>query len=201
MRKKLLGYSLVSFFSFWFFLGLFITGVYAQIPSIQPSIPPASSEFLQSSSVSVQTTDSAATNPQPTVYLVSPDDPPTVVIPPAQQARADDIIPQPTIYLIPLDSARVISPDLEVLFIKYSNLYQVDINELEKIARCESHFHAQSVNGIYVGMFQFDGATWEHARLEMGLDPNRDLRTNAEESLRTAAYWISAGHLRAWSCK
>jgi soluble lytic murein transglycosylase-like protein len=85
----------------------------------------------------------------------------------------------------------------------YSDQYHVDENELKKIAQCESGFNPNSNNsGLYLGMFQFAASSWSSARSRMGLDPNPDLRTNAEESIKTAAYMIANGGINAWpNCK
>jgi hypothetical protein len=50
----------------------------------------------------------------------------------------------------------------------------------------------------YAGMFQFGPGTWESVRGRMNLDPNIELRYNAEEAIRTAAFYISINGERAW---
>lgn len=90
------------------------------------------------------------------------------------------------------------SIDLDAIFNKYSSEYGVDKNLLTKIADCESHFHTNSVNGDYAGMFQFSTGTWKGTRAQMGLDQNPDLRFSAEESIKTAAFKISRGGSSAW---
>jgi len=49
-------------------------------------------------------------------------------------------------------------------------------------------------------MYQFDPTTWSNTRTSMGVnfDPNPDLRRNAEESIRTAAYKIHVDGPSAW---
>jgi hypothetical protein len=56
-----------------------------------------------------------------------------------------------------------------------------------------------SNGGIYGGMFQFDTQTWISTRTRMGLDTNPDLRYNAEEAIKSAAFKISQDGTRAWS--
>ena len=96
-------------------------------------------------------------------------------------------------------SPPVITPtDLTALFARFSQEYSVDQNLLTKIAACESHFNANSVNGDYGGMFQYSSSTWQTTRTAMSLDPNPDLRFNAEEAIKTTAYKISRGGSSAW---
>src|SRR5207302_1206885 len=98
--------------------------------------------------------------------------------------------PQPTI---------AVANDLETLFTKYSNEYHADKDLLKRIARCESGFNINATNSLYVGMFQFMEQTWTNIRKVMGLDANPDLRKNAEESIKTAAYMISHERKQAWA--
>lgn len=96
----------------------------------------------------------------------------------------------------------VTSSDLETLFGKYSSQYATDVNELKKIANCETGFNTNADNGINVGLFQYGPASWQSIRGQMGLDGNLDLRKNAEEAIKTAAYQISRFGTDAWpSCK
>jgi len=83
-------------------------------------------------------------------------------------------------------------PEYEPWFAQYAGQYGVDKNELERISQCESQNKPDIVsrNGLYVGLFQFSASTWESYRKLMGLDPNPGLRTNPEESIKTAAYVI-----------
>ena len=91
---------------------------------------------------------------------------------------------------------------LEPWFTQYSNEYKVDRNMMAKIADCESGFNAAAANpnGLYVGMFQFAAGTWQTYRGKdhMNLDANLDLRTNPEESIKTAAYAISRDGTGPW---
>jgi soluble lytic murein transglycosylase-like protein len=104
--------------------------------------------------------------------------------------------PVPT--AIPVPTIAVIA-DIESLFSKFSDEYHVDRETLKKVARCESSFNSQAENGPYTGMFQFLGQTWSTVRATMGLDTNPDLRKNAEEAIRTAAYMFAKGQANAWA--
>jgi soluble lytic murein transglycosylase-like protein len=88
--------------------------------------------------------------------------------------------------------------ELEVLWDKYSQQYGVDKTIMKEIARCESNFNSRAVNSSYGGMYQFSVGTWSANRKDMGLDPNPELRFNAEESIKTTAYKISRDGTGAW---
>ena len=92
-------------------------------------------------------------------------------------------------------------PELEGWFTQYAGSYGIDKNILERLANCESHFNVNSQNKDYLGMFQFSSSTWSNYRVQMGLDPNPALRTNAEESIKTAAFVIQQRGVAPWpSC-
>jgi|GEM_PF-1274637 len=142
-------------------------------------------------------TGEPAETPMPTpMETVAPA--PTVLVTVAVTAT-----PTPTASLTPQPTALPGSSDLETLFSTYSKDYQVDENELKKIAQCESGFNSNSNNsGLYLGMFQFAATSWESVRSAMGLDTNPDLRTDAQEAIRTAAYMLAHGEENAWpNCK
>lgn len=79
-----------------------------------------------------------------------------------------------------------------------ANHYSVDRERLRTIAICESGLQVNAVNGPYVGLYQFSPDTWRSVRSRMGMDPDVNLRMNAEESIRTAAFAISTDGLTAW---
>ena len=137
------------------------------------------SEPDESLSSEPETTES----PRPTLSPIpSPDPTPT-------------LLPTP----VPTPTPDVWSPsDMEPWFSQYAGQYGVDKNILERLANCESHFNPNAVSGNYVGMFQFSASTWSNYRAEMGFDPNPDLRTNAEESIRTAAYAVLHKGVNPW---
>ena len=61
------------------------------------------------------------------------------------------------------------------------------------VAICESGFRSNAVNGPYKGLYQFGPFTWRNIRIEIGEDPDPDLRFSAEESAQTAAYAVLQG--------
>lgn len=86
-------------------------------------------------------------------------------------------------------------------FNQYAAAFGVDVNILERIANCESHFNPTSESGNYLGMFQFSSSTWQSYRSQMGLDTSPDLRANPEESIKTAAYVVQQKGAAPWpSC-
>jgi hypothetical protein len=112
----------------------------------------------------------------------------------------DTPIPTPTNTPTPTPSPTPITAPgiLENWFNQYAGQYGVDSQLLKRIAYCESEFNQTAVNGIYVGIFQFNEDIWIRYRQELGHDPNLDLRLDANESIKTAAYLISKGKLFFW---
>lgn len=112
--------------------------------------------------------------------------------------------PKPTITPTPSPTATPdvwSPPEMEPLFAQYAGQYNVDKNALERIANCESHFNPTAKNGDYLGMFQFATSSWQTNRNSMGVDPNPTLRTNIEESIKTAAFLMSRQGTKPWpSC-
>lgn len=105
----------------------------------------------------------------------------------------------PTLTPIPTLIPIIILPqDLDSLFTKYASQYSVDKELLKKIAKCESNFNSNASTSLYVGLFQFAQPIWVQTRTLMGLDSDVNLRFNAEESIRTAAFMVSQGHLGIW---
>jgi Transglycosylase-like domain len=99
----------------------------------------------------------------------------------------------PTPTPIPITGAQ-----LDEWFTKYANHYSVDRERLRRIAICESNLRPAAVNGPYVGMYQFGPTTWKAVRGRMNADPTLSLRTNAEESIKTAAFKMSTDGNAAW---
>jgi len=92
--------------------------------------------------------------------------------------------------------------DFENYFDQFAKQYEIDKDQLKKIAYCESRGHPGAQNGEYGGMFQFTSETWLSTRSQMGADTNPDLRFGAKESIETAAFKISRGGINAWTnCK
>lgn len=88
--------------------------------------------------------------------------------------------------------------EIDSIIDRYSQEYGVDKGLLVKIAKCESGFNSNAVNGPYAGMYQFIEGTWVSNRRAMELDANPSLRYNAEESIRTAAFKIARDGGGAW---
>lgn len=107
----------------------------------------------------------------------------------------------PTIASVsPTDVTSYTNGQLDIWFEQYANDYDVDSALLRSIAACESGFNATShnVKYDYAGIFQFSAGAWTSARSRMGLDTNADLRFNAEESIKTAAWKIAHDGAGAW---
>ena len=81
---------------------------------------------------------------------------------------------------------------------KYAKKESVDRELLKNIARCESRFNTNAVNGPYAGLFQFSTGSWISARNVMNENPDPNLRFNAEEAIKTAAFKIARGHTGIW---
>lgn len=99
----------------------------------------------------------------------------------------------------PTPAPVIVAPaDLENLFVKYSSEYSIDKNLLVKIANCESGLNPNATNRDYAGLYQFAEPLWTRTRQLTGQNTDSNLRFNAEESIRTAAFMISQGHLNIW---
>ena len=102
--------------------------------------------------------------------------------------------PSPTAKPQPEFSAEQIYNCIE----KYGDQYGVDPNVLRAIALCESGMNPKAKNLIYAGLYQFNASTWKSYRLRMGHEEDPDVRFNAEEAIKTAAYALSIGQSRLW---
>ena len=123
---------------------------------------------------------------------------PTISQPSATPTPTNTPTPTPSPTPLPQPTIAVVT-DIESLFTQFADEYHINKEELKKIARCESGFNTNSNNsGMYLGMFQFAAQTWISTRASMGLDTNTDLRTNAGEAIRTAAYMLSQGRQSSW---
>ncbi len=99
--------------------------------------------------------------------------------------------PAPTVVPLTYD-------ELESLFTKHSERFSVAKDLLKKIANCESGFNPNAINGNYMGMFQFSPNTWINNRMLLGENTDINLRTNADEAIKTAAFMISRHITNAW---
>ena len=88
--------------------------------------------------------------------------------------------------------------DVGALIEKYASEYGVNKDMMVHIAKCESGFRSNAVNGPYAGIYQFIGSTWSSNRRAMGLDPDPTLRYNLEEAVKTAAFKMSRDGFGAW---
>ncbi|HZE86607.1 MAG TPA: transglycosylase family protein [Methylomirabilota bacterium] len=211
MLKKLTEYCLLVIISFCFFTVCFhavaradtISGNHFLLTDQTITPEPTPKPPFHSFTVPTPTPPSdPSPTPTPT-NLPTPTATPTPTTLPTTTPTATPtptVTPTPTLTDTPPPTPTV-SPttDLESLFIHYSNQYSVDKNELEKIAQCESDKNTNSAgNPPYLGMFQFSPTSWNNVRTQMNLDPNPDLRTNADEAIKTAAYMLSRGQQSAW---
>jgi hypothetical protein len=180
------------------FLVGFIIG-FASFMKLAPKPKEIKTEVLAVATQSPEPTET----PEPTV-TPSPTPLPTqtpipTLVPTDTPTPFPTVPPVPTPTPLPTPTPDVWSPpDIEPIMARYAGQYGVDKNVLERIANCESHFNPNSVNGDYAGMFQFSTNTWINARLQIGFDPNPALRTNIEESIRTAAYLVSLRGTEPW---
>ncbi|MFZ2024891.1 MAG: transglycosylase family protein [Microgenomates group bacterium] len=115
--------------------------------------------------------------------------------PTATPTQKPTATPSPTPKPTPIP---VTAAQLDEWFTKYSNHYSIDRQKFWNIAVCESGLRPSATNGIYGGLFQFSPATWKSTRAAMQMDTNPDLRFNAEEAIKTAAFKTSTAGLAAW---
>jgi len=81
---------------------------------------------------------------------------------------------------------------------KYSAEYKVSRDMMLGIAQCESGFREDAINGPYAGLYQFVSSTWASNRRAMELDTDPNLRLNAEEAVKTAAFKMNRDGYGAW---
>ncbi|MCX6726138.1 MAG: transglycosylase SLT domain-containing protein [Candidatus Shapirobacteria bacterium] len=109
--------------------------------------------------------------------------------------------PKPTLTPTPSPTPRptiILQKDLDELFTKYSNEYNVDKELLKKIANCESTLNPNASTNKYAGLFQFAEPIWIQTRNLMGQNSDINLRFNTEESIKTAAFLISRRRFDIW---
>lgn len=109
------------------------------------------------------------------------------------------IPPTPTATQTPTLTPIIIAPaNLEELFAKYSNEYSIDKELMKRIAHCESGLNPAAATSLYGGLYQFSEFLWISTRTLTGHNSDPNIRFNAEESIRTAAFMISQNHLEIW---
>jgi len=116
--------------------------------------------------------------------------------------------PKPTIYRPKPSPTRAVQNtpttkpqapvNLEKLIETYASKYGVNKDMMVGIAKCESGFRENAVNGPYAGMYQFVSSTWVSNRKAMGENPDPSLRFDAEESIKTAAFKMGRDGYGAW---
>lgn len=215
MPRKIVGYILLSFLSFCFFTIVFNVLAIAQVSAQQPTPTPDPGNIVPTPTIYNAQPENA--NLKSTQQLITSTVTPTIA--PTQQIlaastqksalqpTATPVLPTatPTPTVLPTATPTpspaptiTTTTDLESLFSKYSSQYSVSEDELKKIANCESGFNTNADTGLYAGMYQFSAETWTSTRGAMGLDGNPDLRKNAEEAIKTAAFMLSRGEQNAW---
>ncbi len=88
--------------------------------------------------------------------------------------------------------------EIQSLIDTYSNHYEVNRDMMLLIAKCESGYRNDAVNGPYAGIYQFLSSTWVSNRKAMQEDPDPQLRYSAKESIKTAAFKMSRDGFSAW---
>lgn len=88
--------------------------------------------------------------------------------------------------------------NFEDLFERYALSYGISKEKLKTIAICESGLNPMAINTFYGGLFQFSPDTWRSNRKLMGENTDTDLRFNAEEAIKTAAFKMSRDGFGAW---
>lgn len=221
MQRKLASYVLLSFLSFSVSTTLFHTVANAQTseliakPTQIPAVTPQPTPTL--AYVKQKTEPQEEVKQKPVLFTLTSVDEPVPTVTAEPQKSTPTAAPEPTKIIpvtitptviptteplptaTPIPQPAVAAPaDLDSLFSKYADEYKVDKEDLKRIAKCEAGFNTNADTGLYAGMYQFAAATWISTRSAMGLDTNPDLRKNAEEAIRTAAYKISNGGRSAW---
>lgn len=205
MQRNKVRYFLLYLLSFCISTGVFHAVAYAQESATQSKIQlvtpetnvPTPTVFVQQQAVRAAVATTATLTISPTEAPAKEEVKQKAEVTP-EPTTVPTTTPTPTADPTPLPTTPA-AADLESLFEKYGNEFGVDKELLKKIAKCESGFNTNANNsGMYLGMFQFASQTWVANRNRMGLDSNPDLRTNAEEAIRTAAYIISKSGPGAW---
>lgn len=87
----------------------------------------------------------------------------------------------------------------EDLITFYCEKYGCSTAQLTRVMKCESGGNPKARNGIHIGLFQFNPATFRSNANKIGL-VNADI-WNREDQIQTAAYMFSVGQAGQWSCK
>lgn len=168
----------------YFLLGFLLTISYSIFliylnPSLKKSVLSGNTEAMPSPPPTNTPTPTNFPTPSPT-----PNPSPTPKPTPKLSSTPPPFIPAPS--------------EIDNLINRFSGQYGVDANLLKSIAQCESEYNPLAVNKNYVGLYQFNPATWINNRASMGEDTNLDLRLSAEESIQTAAFVLSTRGGGVW---
>jgi hypothetical protein len=180
-----------------------------QEPTITPSPTLNPTPTIEQSATPRHTNTSTMT-PQPTrtptiTSTINPLlTPSSTIIPSPIRTPTATSTPVPTSTPTPTNTIIVVpvtSTQLDEWFTKYSTQFSVDRQRLWNIAVCESSLNPNAKNGDYGGMYQFSSSTWRSTRQRLNVDTNIQLRFNAEESIKTAAFLLSTSGHSPWpSC-
>jgi hypothetical protein len=158
-------------------------------PPLNPFQDTNSSPQVLATVVEASPTPDPSSSPSPTA---TPDTKPT----PAPIATPSPI---PKLAVTPAPSPlRAAAGEMDTWFNEFAASESVSVELLRKIAVCESGYNQFSRNGIYGGMFQFSSSTWQSTRRAMNVDPNPDLRFDAREAIRSAAFRLATLGSAAW---
>lgn len=162
----------------------------ALLPILHPTPSPSASPSIEPSPI-IESTPTPIPDPTPSgpaAFRASGQSDPIPTPSPTP-------LPTPT----PLPSpAPVPGTQLDELFAKYATGYGVNQDLLKKIAACESGFNSQAANLGYGGLYQYSAGTWASTRSRMNLNGEAELRFNAEESIRTAAFQLATSGPSIW---
>lgn len=108
--------------------------------------------------------------------------------------------PTPTIKPTPTPTPQPTysSQEINEFIDSYASSYNVSPHILRYIALCESGFNPAAVKLSYFGLYQFGKLTWESTRKNMSEDPDANLRLNAKEAVKTAAYVLQQNKAYIW---
>jgi len=88
--------------------------------------------------------------------------------------------------------------EVEMIIEKWAEEYGIYPGMMKEIARCESGLNPSAMNGSYGGLFQFCESTWVSTRTAMSEDANLELRFDAHEAVKTAAWKMARDGFGAW---
>lgn len=137
----------------------------------------------------------------PNLIIITPDPTPTPTPTPSPSPTPSPTpkpTPKPTPTPVPTPTPKPYTrAEIEALINEFAGVYRTDASLLKFIAQCESEFNPLAVNGPYAGLFQFGPKTWRSNRMAMG-EGLTDLRLDAREAVKTAAYVLSTRGGGVW---